>query len=78
MLERLGQKELGTRLARAVRRAILLGKDLTPDLGGTGNTERFTDRVIESRADLTPLRVDLVALGESVQPRRSKHRARGS
>ena len=53
MLDRLGHKEPGMRLASAVRRAILLGKDLTPDLGGTGNTERFTDRVISSRAQLT-------------------------
>jgi isocitrate dehydrogenase (NAD+) len=46
MLERLGQKERGTRLEGAVRRAIANGKDLTPDLGGTGSTESFTDRVI--------------------------------
>jgi isocitrate/isopropylmalate dehydrogenase len=46
MLERLGQKERGVRLEAAVRRAIAKGKDLTPDLGGTGNTKTFTDRVI--------------------------------
>jgi isocitrate dehydrogenase (NAD+) len=46
MLERLGQKERGVRLEGAVRRAIAKGKDLTPDLGGTGTTRTFTDRVI--------------------------------
>jgi isocitrate/isopropylmalate dehydrogenase len=46
MLERLGQKERGVRLEAAVRRAIAKGKDLTPDLGGTGTTGTFTDRVI--------------------------------
>ena len=47
MLERLGQKERGMRLEAAVRRAIAKGQDLTPDLGGNGTTERFTNRVIE-------------------------------
>jgi isocitrate/isopropylmalate dehydrogenase len=46
MLERLGQKDRGTRLETAVRRAIAKAKDLTPDLGGVGTTESFTDRVI--------------------------------
>ena len=47
MLERLGQKERGVRLEAAVRRAIAKAKDLTPDLGGTGTTRVFTDRVID-------------------------------
>ncbi len=46
MLERLGQKERGLRLEAAVRRALASGRDLTPDLGGTGSTQSFTDRVI--------------------------------
>jgi isocitrate dehydrogenase (NAD+) len=46
MLERLGQKDRGLRLEAAVRRALANGKDLTPDLGGTGTTQSFTDRVI--------------------------------
>ena len=53
MLDRLGHKEQGTRLASAVRRAILLGKDLTPDLGGTGNTSVYGPRDRSSRAQLT-------------------------
>jgi len=47
LLDRVGQKERGVRLEASVRRAIAKGKDLTPDLGGSGTTERFTDRVIE-------------------------------
>jgi len=50
MLERLGQKDRGTRLETAVRRAIAKGKDLTPDLGGNGTTASFTDRVIAELA----------------------------
>ena len=50
MLERLGQKDRGTRLETSVRRAIAKGKDLTPDLGGTGTTASFTDRVIAELA----------------------------
>jgi isocitrate dehydrogenase (NAD+) len=46
MLERLGQKDRGLRLEAAVRRALANGRDLTPDLGGTGTTQTFTDRVI--------------------------------
>jgi len=46
MLERLGQKEQGMRLETAVRRAIVKGQDLTPDLGGSGTTDLFTARVI--------------------------------
>jgi isocitrate dehydrogenase (NAD+) len=46
MLERLGQKDRGTRLEAAVRRALANGRDLTPDLGGNGTTQSFTDRVI--------------------------------
>ncbi len=47
LLERIGLRPLAERLERAVRRAIAFGKELTPDLGGHGTTETFTDRVIE-------------------------------
>jgi isocitrate dehydrogenase (NAD+) len=46
MLDRLGQRERALRLERAVRRAIEVGRDLTPDLGGRGTTASFTDRVV--------------------------------
>ena len=46
MLDRIGQRERAQRLEAAVRKAIGDGKDLTPDIGGTGNTRSFTDRVI--------------------------------
>ncbi len=51
MLERLGQKERGVRLEAAVRRAVANGRDLTPDLGGSGTTVSFTDRVITELAE---------------------------
>src|SRR5436305_352888 len=47
MLERMGQREQGSRLESAVRRAIARGNDLTPDLGGSGTTQLFTSRVIQ-------------------------------
>jgi isocitrate dehydrogenase (NAD+) len=50
MLERLGQKDRGLRLETAVRRALANGRDLTPDLGGSGTTQSFTDRVISELA----------------------------
>ena len=46
MLDRMGQRERASRLEAAVRRVILDGKDLTPDVGGNGNTHAFTDRVV--------------------------------
>jgi isocitrate dehydrogenase (NAD+) len=46
MLERLGQKEHGVGLEAAVRRVVASGQDLTPDLGGSASTAKFTDRVI--------------------------------
>jgi len=49
-LERLGQRERAARLERAVRRAIEVGSDLTPDLGGRGTTATFTDRVVAELA----------------------------
>ena len=50
MLDRMGQRDRGQRLERAVRRAIAAGRDLTPDLGGKGTTTSFTDRVVEQVA----------------------------
>jgi isocitrate dehydrogenase (NAD+) len=46
MLDRIGQRERGLRLEGAVRKVIAEGKDLTPDIGGSGTTKSFTDRVI--------------------------------
>jgi isocitrate dehydrogenase (NAD+) len=46
LLERLGQRERAQRLEAAIREVIAAGKDLTPDLGGAGNTRSFTDRVV--------------------------------
>ncbi len=46
LLDRLGQRDRATRLHAAVRRVIEEGRDTTPDIGGTGTTNAFTDRVI--------------------------------
>jgi isocitrate dehydrogenase (NAD+) len=46
MLDRMGQRERGQRLEAAIRKVIADGKDLTPDIGGKGTTQSFTDRVI--------------------------------
>lgn len=46
LLDRMGQRERAQRLEAAVRRVIERGKDLTPDIGGSGTTQSFTDRVI--------------------------------
>jgi isocitrate dehydrogenase (NAD+) len=48
MLDRMGQRERGLRLEAAVRKVISEGKDLTPDIGGKGTTQAFTDRVISA------------------------------
>jgi isocitrate dehydrogenase (NAD+) len=50
LLERMGQRDRGRRLEAAVRASIAAGKDLTPDIGGTGTTRSFTDRVIAGLA----------------------------
>jgi isocitrate dehydrogenase (NAD+) len=47
LLERMGQRVLADRMDAAIRAALSEGKDLTPDLGGTGTTGSFTDRVID-------------------------------
>jgi isocitrate dehydrogenase (NAD+) len=46
MLDRLGQRDRALRLERAVRQVIEAGRELTPDLGGSGSTTSFTDRVV--------------------------------
>jgi isocitrate dehydrogenase (NAD+) len=50
MLDRLGQRDRALRLERAVRQVIEAGRDLTPDLGGSGSTGSFTDRVVAELA----------------------------
>jgi len=50
MLDRLGQRDRALRLERAVRQVIEAGRDLTPDLGGSGSTTTFTDRVVAALA----------------------------
>ena len=46
MLDRVGQRDRALRLEGAVRRVISEGRDLTPDLGGQGTTQTFTDHVV--------------------------------
>lgn len=46
LLDRLGERERAQRLELAVRRVIAEGRDTTPDIGGSGTTTAFTDRVV--------------------------------
>lgn len=46
MLDHLGMKDKGDRLRKALRTVIGNGTSLTPDLGGTGGTDSFTDALI--------------------------------
>jgi isocitrate dehydrogenase (NAD+) len=46
LLDHMGQRDRAQRLEAAIRRVIAEGKDLTPDIGGTGTTRSYTDRVI--------------------------------
>src|SRR3954454_5309529 len=50
LLDRLGQRDRAQRLERAIRQTIADAKDLTPDVGGSGTTRSFTDRVIAALA----------------------------
>jgi isocitrate dehydrogenase (NAD+) len=50
LLERMGQRDRALRLEGAIRRVIVDGKDLTPDIGGSGTTTTFTDRVVAALA----------------------------
>jgi isocitrate dehydrogenase (NAD+) len=47
MLSHLGMQDRATQLHSAITGAIKAGDRTTPDLGGTGNTESFTDAIIE-------------------------------
>ena len=46
MLAHLGEREAGERLRNAIEKVYAGGKHLTPDVGGTASTSRFTDAVI--------------------------------
>jgi isocitrate dehydrogenase (NAD+) len=48
LLGHVGQTEAASRLKRALARALEDPAARTPDLGGRGNTERFTTRVLEA------------------------------
>jgi isocitrate dehydrogenase (NAD+) len=50
LLDHMGQRDRAQRLEAAIRRAIAEGKDLTPDVGGSGTTRTYTDRVIAALA----------------------------
>jgi isocitrate dehydrogenase (NAD+) len=47
MLSHLGMQDRADRLHAAVRSAIAESDRTTPDLGGSGNTESFTDAIIQ-------------------------------
>jgi isocitrate dehydrogenase (NAD+) len=47
MLSHLGMEEGADRLRRAIRETVAAGDRVTPDLGGSGQTESFTDAIIE-------------------------------
>ena len=47
MLSHLGMEERAVRLRKAIRDTIAAGDRVTPDLGGSGQTETITDAIIE-------------------------------
>lgn len=47
MLEHLGQQDKAVRLRKAIARTIEAGDRTTPDLGGSGTTQAFTDAICE-------------------------------
>ena len=47
MLSHLGMEELAERLRRAITATVAAGDRVTPDLGGSGSTDSFTDAIIE-------------------------------
>ena len=51
LLDYIGQNAVSSRIEGAVRRTLQAGKDLTRDLGGTGNTETLTRAIIAHLAD---------------------------
>jgi isocitrate/isopropylmalate dehydrogenase len=46
MLDVLGERDAAALLERSVVKVLADGRDLTPDLGGSGTTETVTDRVV--------------------------------
>jgi len=48
LLDHLGQNEAGGRVRDAVRAALQNAPDRTPDLGGEGTTESFTDTILRN------------------------------
>ena len=46
MLDFLGEREAAAQLDRSVVQVLADGRDLTPDLGGSGTTESVTARVL--------------------------------
>jgi len=46
MLDHIGQRDAATRIERSVRKTLEANAGLTRDLGGTGNTESITERLI--------------------------------
>lgn len=51
MLSHLGMEERADRLRNAIRQTIAEGDRVTPDLGGSGQTETITDAIIERLGD---------------------------
>jgi isocitrate dehydrogenase (NAD+) len=47
MLNHLGESEAARRLQRSIEWVYAAGRELTPDVGGTGSTEGFTSAVVE-------------------------------
>jgi isocitrate/isopropylmalate dehydrogenase len=50
LLDRIGHRERSQRIEAAIRKVIAEGKDLTPDLKGSGNTRSYTERVVKTIA----------------------------
>jgi isocitrate/isopropylmalate dehydrogenase len=50
MLDFLGESNAAERLERAVLDVLAAGREITPDLGGTGTTERVTKAVVATLA----------------------------
>jgi len=46
MLDHIGDTKRAARIRQAFERTLREGKTLTRDLGGTANTEQFTDAII--------------------------------
>jgi len=48
MLDHIGMKEKADKIRLAIQKVLAKGKDVTPDLGGTGSTDSFTEAVIQA------------------------------